>query len=276
MCRWIAYMGKPIFLEQLVTKPVHSLVRQSMKAEMYYGMDGSLWSVNADGNGVGWYGERADEPGVFRDATPSWSNENLHEICRQVKAKIMMAHVRATTTGTVQTTNCHPFKYKNWLFQHNGHVNNYDVLKQDLHREISPDLYPFIKGTTDSETFFYLALTHGLMDDPKRALQKMVERVDEVAKAHMTDGGMNLSCALSDGKKLYTLRYARGEEDNSQFYSTSPEAFTDFDPEATEIPAGSTLVVSEPLDRLSGKWTEIPKNSFVTIENDQVEVETFI
>lgn len=275
MCRWIAYMGEPIFLEQLVTKPVHSLVRQSMNAKMYYGMDGSLWSVNADGTGVGWYGRRA-EPGLFRDDSPAWSNENLHEICAQVKAGIMMAHVRATTAGTVQRTNCHPFKYKNWLFQHNGHVGGYDKIKQDLHASIAPELYPHIKGTTDSETFFYLALTYGLEDDPKGALQKMVARIAEVSDKHGTDGHLNLSCAISDGKKLYTLRYAKGEEENSQFYSTNPECFTDFDPEANTIPTGSTLVVSEPLDRLSEKWTEIPKNSFVTIENENVQVETFL
>jgi predicted glutamine amidotransferase len=275
MCRWIAYMGQPIYLEQLVTKPVHSLVRQSMNAEMYYGVDGSLWSVNADGSGIGWYSDRP-EPGLFRDSTPAWSNENLHEICRQVKARILLAHVRATTAGTVQKTNCHPFKYKNWLFQHNGHVTNFDVIKQDLHQEISHDLYPHIKGTTDSETFFYLALTYGLEDNPKAALQKMVQRVQAISAKHHSDGHMNLSCALSDGHKLYTLRFAIGDKPNSQFYSSNPECFTDFDPEATEIPANSTLVVSEPLDRLSDKWTEIPENSFVTIENDKVKVEAFM
>lgn len=262
-------------MEQLVTKPVHSLVRQSLKAEMYYGVDGSLWSVNADGSGIGWYADK-DEPGLFRDASPAWSNANLHEICRQIKARIILAHVRATTTGTVQNTNCHPFKYGQWLFQHNGHVSAYEKISQILHAEIDPDLYQNIKGTTDSETFFYLALTYGLYHDPKAALHKMVEKVLEASQARGTDGHLNLSCALSDGKKLYILRYSVGESTNSQFYSSNPDCFTDFLPGATEIPAGSTLVVSEPLDRLSDKWKEIPENSFVTIEGTDVKIEKFI
>lgn len=275
MCRWIAYTGEPIYLEQLVTKPVHSLVRQSIDAKMYYGKDGSLWSVNADGSGVGWFGSK-DEPGLFRDSTPAWSNANLHELCQQIEAHIMMAHVRATTTGTVQKTNCHPFKYKNWLFQHNGHVANFDIIKQDLHSAVGAQYYPNIKGTTDSETLFHLALTYGLQDKPKQALQRMVEKVLEISEKHDTNGDLNLSCALSDGKMLYTLRYANSDGANSQFYSQSPDCFVEFDPEATQIPPHSTLVVSEPLDRLSEKWVEIPENSFVRIDENQVIVEKFM
>ncbi|MBX2834900.1 MAG: class II glutamine amidotransferase [Micavibrio sp.] len=275
MCRWIAYSGAPIYLEQLITKPVHSLVRQSMNAELYFGKDGSLWSVNADGTGVGWYGSQ-DEPGLFKDHMPAWSNENLHEICAQVKGHMVMAHVRATTAGLVQRANCHPFKYKNWLFQHNGHVAGYEAIKQELHAQIAPDLYQHIKGSTDSETLFFLALTFGLEENPLEAMRKMVNYVEEVLELRGIKPHMNLSCALGDGKKLYTTRYANGDEANSQFYSTNPECFSDFDPEASSIPGGSTLVVSEPLDRLSDKWTSIPANSFVTIERDKVQVERFI
>lgn len=277
MCRWIAYSGDEIYLEQLITQPVHSLVRQSMDAEMYYGKDGSLWSVNADGTGVGWYGNK-DEPGLFRDDTPAWNNENLREICKQVKARILMAHVRASTSGTVQKTNCHPFKYKNWLFQHNGHIGAFEAIKQELHHDIAPDFYNEIKGSTDSETFFYLALTYGLEDNPKEGLKKAITHVMETLEEHgIVEPDLNFSCALSNGTQLYTLRFSTKKElANSQFYSSQPECFTDFDSEATEIPAGSTLVVSEPLDRLSDKWTKIPENSFVTIENSDVKVEDFL
>ncbi|MEM7679489.1 MAG: class II glutamine amidotransferase [Pseudomonadota bacterium] len=275
MCRWIAYSGEPIYLEQLVTKPVHSLVRQSMDAEMYYGMDGSLWSVNADGTGVGWYSERS-EPGLFRDEAPAWNNENLHEICKQVQAKIMMAHVRASTSGTVQKSNCHPFKHQNWLFQHNGHIGAFEAIKQELHHDIAPDLYPEIKGTTDSETFFYLAITYGLKDDPKEGLKKAINHIKEIIESHEIEPDLNFSCALSDGHKLYTLRYATKDTANSQFYSSKPECFMDLGAEAAKIPENSTVLVSEPLDRLSDKWTEIPQNSFVTIDGKDVEVEEFI
>ena len=52
MCRFLAYLGEPILLEDLVCKPRHSLVRQSLRAVE------AKTVTNGDGFGVGWYGER--------------------------------------------------------------------------------------------------------------------------------------------------------------------------------------------------------------------------
>ena len=43
MCRWAAYVGQPIFLEDIVSLPDHSLIRQSQGARR------CLTPVNADG-----------------------------------------------------------------------------------------------------------------------------------------------------------------------------------------------------------------------------------
>ena len=154
MCRWIAYSGQPIFIEQLITLPAHSLVEQSFNTEMNFRSDGSLMSTNGDGFGIGWYAEKP-EPGLYKDPRPAWSNSNLRELCKQIRSRIFFAHVRATTTGAVQQSNCHPFKYKNWLFQHNGDVSEFKKIRRDLQMDISPELYPELTGTTDSETFFF-------------------------------------------------------------------------------------------------------------------------
>ena len=80
MCRWIAYTGEPIFLDRLVTKPAHSLVEQSINANLQFKEDGSLWTTNGDGFGIGWYASKP-EPGLFKDAMPAWNDQNLHELC---------------------------------------------------------------------------------------------------------------------------------------------------------------------------------------------------
>src|SRR3977135_2490829 len=67
MCRWIAYRGETIPLEQYVTAPAHSLVVQSQRALE------STASTNGDGFGMGWYGEHA-EPGLYREVRPAWSD----------------------------------------------------------------------------------------------------------------------------------------------------------------------------------------------------------
>lgn len=56
MCRWLAYSGSPILLEELPYKPDHSLIDQSLHACL--GVETT--------NGFGWYGPTTDPPAVFR------------------------------------------------------------------------------------------------------------------------------------------------------------------------------------------------------------------
>ncbi|SEH79563.1 glutamine amidotransferase [Rheinheimera pacifica] len=275
MCRWIAYTGKPIYLDTLVTKPDHSLVVQSRHSQMNYTNSGQRLSTNGDGFGIGWYDKRAS-PGLFKDDLPAWHNTNLNNLCHQVKSHTFMAHIRATTTGDIQRSNCHPFSYKNWLFQHNGHVSHFPKLRRQLQLKIAPKLYPHLQGTTDSETFFLLALTYGLVENPKAAMQKMVAEVLQTLNQIDKKGVLNLSCAISDGHKLYTLRYSHNEAPMTQFVSTDASCLAEFDDSKPRIPSGSTIVVSEPLDNVSDKWTKIDSNTFTTIYRNNVTTERFM
>jgi hypothetical protein len=51
MCRWAAYTGAPIFLEEIISRPGHSLIHQSHCATQCHS------AINADGFGIAWYGE---------------------------------------------------------------------------------------------------------------------------------------------------------------------------------------------------------------------------
>ena len=50
MCRWLAYSGSPVSLEDLLFKPKNSLVVQSQHSKL------GATTTNGDGFGVGWYG----------------------------------------------------------------------------------------------------------------------------------------------------------------------------------------------------------------------------
>ena len=52
MCRWMAYSGDPILAEDLLFRPAHSLIDQSLHSRM------GATTTNGDGFGVGWYGDR--------------------------------------------------------------------------------------------------------------------------------------------------------------------------------------------------------------------------
>ena len=121
---------------------------------------------------------------------------------------------------------------------------------------------------------FYLALTYGLASNPKAAFEKVIRKLEELQKKAGFEAGINLSCSVSDGKKLYTIRYgSKGIAVKSQFYSTDMNCIEDMGTDDdTAIPQGGVIVVSEPLDRQSDKWIQVPANSFLEIELGKVLV----
>ena len=159
MCRWLAYSGSPVLLEDLLFKPENSLVVQSKHSRL------GVETINGDGFGVGWYGAR-ETPGIYHSTEPAWNDRNLRELSAHAAAGRVFAHIRATTGTAVQQTNCHPFRHGRWLWMHNGAIADFPTVKRDLTLAVEPALFPEIEGSTDSELFFFLALTFGLEDGP--------------------------------------------------------------------------------------------------------------
>ena len=159
MCRWLAYSGSPILIENLLYKPQHSLIDQSLHSQL------GAETTNGDGFGIGWYGA-GETPGLFHSVEPAWNDRNLRELAAHVESPLVFAHIRASSGSPVQQTNCHPFRHGRWLWMHNGVIRDFHEVKRDLVLAVDPSLYGEIEGSTDSEVFFYLALTLGLEDDP--------------------------------------------------------------------------------------------------------------
>ena len=107
MCRWMAWRGQPVLLEELLFEPPHSLVVQSLHADM------GAEPTNGDGFGVGWYGT-GEGPGVYRSVEPAWNDANLRGMAGHISSPLFLAHVRASTGSPVQQTNCHPFVNGRW------------------------------------------------------------------------------------------------------------------------------------------------------------------
>src|SRR5689334_22890510 len=107
MCRWMAYSGSPILLEELLYKPKHSLIDQSLHAKL------GVETTNGDGFGIGWYDQASPQPGVYHSIGPAWSNRNLHSLAAHIQSSTFFAHIRASTGTPVQESNCHPFRFQN-------------------------------------------------------------------------------------------------------------------------------------------------------------------
>jgi glutamine amidotransferase len=256
MCRWAAYTGQPIFLEEIISRPGHSLIHQSHCATQCHS------AINADGFGVAWYGDRP-EPGLFRDIMPAWSDPNLKSLTAQVKSRLFLAHVRASTGTATSRNNCHPFVHGVWSFMHNGQVGGYDAFRRDADMMIPDHLYPHRKGATDSEALFLAAVAEGLDEDPRGALERAAARFIRLAREKGAAPHLRMTAALSDGRRLYAVRYATDDAAPSLYYRWS------------DTRAGMA-VVSEPLEDGEGGWTEVPTASFCAFEGQGVEVQDFL
>lgn len=255
MCRWAAYVGAPIFLEDIVSRPGHSLIRQS------HGATQCTSAINADGFGIAWYGERA-EPGLYRDIYPAWSDPNLRAITAQVRSHLFLAHVRASTGTATSRNNCHPFTVGRWSFMHNGQFGGYDAFRRDADMMIPEALYPHRKGATDSEALFLVALAEGLEGDPQGALERAAGRLMALSLARGTAPHLRLTCAFSDGETLFAVRYASDDQAPSLWHRWSDSR-------------GGRAVVSEPLEADEGDWLAVPPGSFCRFRGETVDIRPF-
>ncbi|MFC6580261.1 class II glutamine amidotransferase [Planomonospora parontospora] len=272
MCRWMAYCGDPILAEELLFRPVHSLIDQSLHSRL------GETTTNGDGFGIGWYGE-GEEPAVFKSIEPAWNDRNLREIAGQIRTPLLFAHIRSSTGTPVQRSNCHPFRYGRWLWMHNGVVEGFPRLRRDLAMAVDPSLYPAIEGSTDSELLFFLALTFGLTDDPPRAVARAVGLVEETARRHDVPHPLQMTVATTDGESVWMFRHASAGRARSLFYSTDISQVRQLHPELESLRrlgAGTRFVVSEPLRDLTGAWNELPESSHGLIRGGEIEIHAFL
>jgi glutamine amidotransferase len=191
---------------------------------------------------------------------------------------LFLAHVRAGTGTPVQRTNCHPFRYRNWLFVHNGYVAGYQRLRRDLLLAVHPDLFRNIAGSTDSELMFHLALTFGLTDDPIGGIARMAGFVETTAAAAGVDEpALQMTVGVSDGVRLYAVRYASGPEVNTLFVAEDLQSVRMLYPDNDRLVHFgdfARVVVSEPLTHLPGMWREVPAGTALIID-EQIEERAF-
>jgi predicted glutamine amidotransferase len=261
MCRWMAWLGQPVLIEELLFNSPHGIVDQSLHARM------GAEPTNGDGFGLGWYGT-GDGPGVYRSVSPAWGDPNLRELAAHVESPLFMTHVRAAIGSPVQETNCHPFRRGNWLFVHNGFVAGFDQLRRDLMLAVAPELFPAVHGSTDTEVIFNLALTFGLEQDPIEALERTVGLIEEEARRRAIGSAVQATFGVSDGETLWAVRYATEGPARTLYASADVDAIKQLHPENPRfqrLSADDRLIVSEPFSDLPGVWQEIPQGTAATV-----------
>jgi len=262
MCRWMAWYGQPIIIEELLFKPPHGLVDQSLHSRM------GAETTNGDGFGLGWYGA-GDAPALYKSVAPAWGDQNLRELAAAVESPLFIAHVRATTGTAIQQTNCHPFRHGRWLFVHNGVIAGFAEMRRELMLALDPSLFPAVQGSTDSEVLFHLALTFGLEDDPVAAFERAIGLMEATAERHGVPNAVQASLGLSNGEGLWAFRYSTEGKSRSLFHSLDAASVRHLHPENERFQRlldEDRLVVSEPLADLPGLWETIPESTVLIVQ----------
>ena len=279
MCRFIAYLGKPITADELLLKPVNSLVHQSYHA-------GEMSEpLNGDGFGVGWYVHGiSDRPGLFRSITPAWNNKNLLYNAPLIRTNCLFAHIRAATEGAITEDNAHPFHFEQFLMMHNGGISQFQRIRRKLLALLNDEIFTWIKGQTDSEHVFALLMQHIVEmrgagprlteDELKQCFQKTFDVIQTLkVEAGIGEEVSNFNLMVTNGHRIFGTRYSSNpDKETRTLYYSAGNDFECKDGTCRMERNGSknetVLIVSEKLNQLEDQWTVIPPNHFIAADKD--------
>lgn len=258
MCRFVAYLGrKPVLIKTVLTEWPNSLITQSKLAKE------STTCLNGDGFGLGWYNREIDaEPALFRSVRPAWNDANLLSIASKVVSNCCLAHIRASTVGDVSLANCHPFSYNEFLFVHNGTIQNFSSIRKKLLFSLKEPYFNEIKGQTDSEHLF-IKLMEEIEGKPVttdtlfQALKKTIQFIAKLFAEIGMEANFRINAALTNGQIMAVIRYSHLAETLPHTLYFSPSIL----PEAL-------LIASEKLTEGANTWKEIPSNHVLLIEEN--------
>jgi len=276
MCRLVAYLGHEVLLEEVLVKPVNSIVMQSLHSRE------SDTRTNGDGFGLGWYAPSiSDTPGLFRSILPAWNDWNLLNLTEKIKSPCFFAHVRAASTGGVSQYNCHPFVHGRWMFMHNGEIFKFSLIKRHLRHLLDDDIYDWLNGETDSEHFFalFLQLSKGKdlnqLSVVTQVLQNTFQQMDDLVKKFGEIGPCYYNVCLTDGFRMIASRYCTDIQfvPETMHYSfdsdflIQPSRFGCW-PLLRGGQRGGFLIASEKLNNFDIEWQDVPVNHLIEVDTD--------
>ena len=167
---------------------------------------------------------------------------DVANLAADVRADLLIGHVRHATVGTLRTENTHPFRYRQWLFAQTGTVHDFEQVRQRLVGSVPEFLRSGIRGETDAEVVFHVFLSFlhdaGLLNHEsvevslvREALRSSLAVVDGItAEVGTKPGRFNLM--VSNGGQIVAvhrsdepmcLRMYSGKADAEAIIGDDPE-----------------------------------------------------
>jgi len=278
MCRFVAYLGAPILVEEIITKPHNSLIHQSYSAQE------SEMTVNGDGFGMGWYNKAIrEQPALYRSVSPAWRDQNLLYNASFIKTPCFLAHIRAASTGAVSIENTHPFHYENFLMMHNGGILEFEKIKRDMIEFLDEESFEWIKGQSDTQYIMAMIMTYArkIKKEGRLTTKQLIScfkntfsTIETLKKKHNIEAPSLYNIVITDGNRLIATRYStEPEKEMRTLHYTDKMSCHICEKGLLHIDEPSekrtaTLIASEILSEEKERWKEVPQNHAVYIDQD--------
>lgn len=182
------------------------------------------------GWGVGFY--QGGEVLMRRRPIDDHATIEIAKVAGDVRADVVIGHVRNATVGALRTENTHPFRYRQWLFAQTGTLPAFDAIRERLVASVPEFLRSSIRGETDAEILFYVFLSflhdagrlNDALIDPAQvrdALRSSVAVVDGMA-AEVGGEPASINIMAADGEHVFSLH--GGAQMGSRVFSGKSDA----------------------------------------------------
>jgi glutamine amidotransferase len=200
-----------------------------------------------------------------------------------LRADVLLGHVRSATVGALRTENTHPFRYRQWLFAQTGTLAAFDSMHDRLVATVPGFLRSNIRGETDAEIIFHVFLSFlhdaGTLENPDvspdavvSAMRSSLAVVDAMA-AEVDAEPARVNILLTNGEVLVGVQ--KNGADAGRMYLRELTGKMDADmiigddvqlrrraPELARM--RFSLIASDVDEELRGRWKAIPTGSIVT------------
>jgi glutamine amidotransferase len=211
---------------------------------------------------------------------------DVAKLASDVRADLVVGHVRHATIGALRTENTHPFRYRQWVFAVTGTVPEFEQVRERLVSSVPDFLRSGIRGDTDAEVLFHVFLSFlhdaGRLNEGRveaselgEALRSSLAVVDGMT-AEVGAQAAQLNVVVSNGDQIVAVhrsdaamrvRELSGKTDADAVIGDDPQLRRKI-PELARM--HFTLVASD-FDEAppNGRWKAVPERAIVTLSRDE-------
>jgi glutamine amidotransferase len=216
---------------------------------------------------------------------------DLAQLGSDVRADVLLGHVRSATVGTLRTENTHPFRYRQWLFAQTGTLDRFEAMRERLVSTVPAFLRGNVRGDTDAELVFHVFLSFlhdaGTLDDAtvspratSEAMRASLAVIDGMA-AEIDAKPAPINVIVTNGELMVAVH--KTAADSARMYVRELNGKSDADhiigddlqlrrraPELARM--RFTLVASDVDDELRGRWRPLGAGALVIATRDDPPV----